>query len=96
MVKEISVEELLVSRLVRMNFLTGSVTIPREYGGYVIASGCGSGKTTSIKQLIGMKWHEGILYSASTINECDEMYNWVIENLVNKSVIGNKTLNEVA
>ena len=94
MVKEISVEELLVSRLVRMNFLTGSVTIPREYGGYVIASGCGSGKTTAIKQLIGMKWHEGILYSASTINECDEMYNWVIENLFNKSVIGNKTLNE--
>ena len=72
-----------------MNFLNCSIDVPLRYGGEVIASGCGSGKTTVIKDIIRQKYPEGVLYSASTIKECDEMYNWVIENLVNKEVVVN-------
>lgn len=62
---------------IHMEFLNGGkITIPGEYGGYVIASGCGSGKTTIIKELIRTQRYKGILYSASTIKECNEMYEY--------------------
>lgn len=67
-----------------MNFLNGTVTVPGTYGGYVIASGCGSGKTTVIKEIIRQKFNEGILYAASTIREVDEMYEWLVNNVVDK------------
>lgn len=50
-----------------MNFLNCSIKVPMRYGGEVIASGCGSGKTTIIKEIIRQKFNEGILYSAATI-----------------------------
>lgn len=63
-----------------MEFLNGGkITVPASYGGYVIASGCGAGKTTIIKQLIANPAvrREGVLYSAFTIKECDDMYSYV-------------------
>lgn len=41
---------------------------------YVIASGCGSGKTTAISKVIRRHFYEGILYCAFTIEECDAMF----------------------
>ena len=69
---------------IKMKFLNGEVGIPGNYGGYVIASGCGSGKTTIIKDIIRQKFHEGVLYAAATIRECNEMYDWLIDNVVDK------------
>lgn len=60
-----------------MEFLNGgSITVPNKQGAYVIASGCGSGKTTIIKDMIKNLSGEGILYSAATIEECNEMFTW--------------------
>jgi hypothetical protein len=70
--------------VIEMNFLNGSVTVPAGYGGYVVASGCGSGKTTVIKEIIRQKFNEGILYAASTIREVDEMYEWLMNNAVDR------------
>ena len=50
----------------------------------VISTGCGSGKTTAIKDLIFQYSSEGILYAAGTIKECNEMYDWLMENAVGK------------
>jgi type IV secretory pathway ATPase VirB11/archaellum biosynthesis ATPase len=36
----------------KLDFLNGTIIVPDEYGGYVVASGCGTGKTTAIKQII--------------------------------------------
>lgn len=63
---------------INMKFLNGEISIPGEYGGYVVASGCGSGKTTAIKKLIASEYREGILYSAATIDECNQMYQYCL------------------
>jgi hypothetical protein len=65
---------------IKLNFLNGSITIPNRHGGYVIASGCGSGKTTAIKKLILNQFNYGIVYSAFTIKECNEMYEFLVDN----------------
>lgn len=65
-----------------MRLKTGEIDVPNERGGYIISSGCGSGKTESIKSLIRNKYKEGILYCVDTKEELDKMYNWIIENLV--------------
>lgn len=65
--------------LIQMNFINGSMIIPDKYGGYVIASGCGSGKTTLIKDIIRKKFNKGILYVAATIDECNLMYQFCKE-----------------
>ena len=67
---------------ITMKFLNGEITIPSIPGGYVIAPGCGSGKTTNIVELIREFYNEGILYSASTIEECNYMYNKIIEYVI--------------
>ena len=36
----------------RMKLSTGVIDVPDDNGGYIISSGCGSGKTESIKSLI--------------------------------------------
>ena len=61
-----------------MTFLNGGgeITIPERYGAYVVASGCGSGETTIIKELIRTQNSSGILYAASTIQECNDMYQY--------------------
>ncbi|WP_300227269.1 hypothetical protein [uncultured Bacteroides sp.] len=65
-----------------MKLKTGEIDVPDERGGYIISSGCGSGKTESIKSLIRNKYNEGILYCVDTLEEIDKMYRWIIENLV--------------
>lgn len=65
-----------------MKLKTGEIDVPDERGGYIISSGCGSGKTESIKSLIRNKYNEGILYCVDTLEELDKMYRWIIENLV--------------
>ena len=35
----------------RMQLSTGVIDVPDDNGGYIISSGCGSGKTESIKSL---------------------------------------------
>ena len=65
-----------------MKLKTGEIDVPDERGGYIISSGCGSGKTESIKSLIRNKYNEGILYCVDTKEELDKMYNWIIDNLV--------------
>lgn len=74
-------------------FPNGSIDVPDQKGGYAIASGCGSGKTESIKSLIRQKWDKGILYCVDTIAECVKMYSWVKENLVGVKLNG-QTLTE--
>lgn len=64
---------------VHFKFLNGDILLPDRYGGFVISPGCGSGKTTAIKDLIRQKYSRGILYSASTIEECNLMYQFCKE-----------------
>lgn len=69
---------------IKMTFLNGGkITIPSIHDGYVVASGCGSGKTTIIKQMIRDRFHEGILYSASTIKECNDMFKYIVDLIEN-------------
>lgn len=80
---KILLEEDYSTKELTFNLLNGGFTLnPGKYGSYAIATGCGSGKTTIIKQLIGLKWHEGILYSAFTKDEVNSMYDWIVKNLV--------------
>lgn len=65
-----------------MRLKTGEIDVPDDRGGYIISSGCGSGKTESIKSLIRNKYNDGILYCVDTREELDKMYNWIIDNLV--------------
>ena len=65
-----------------MRLKTGEIDVPDDRGGYIISSGCGSGKTESIKSLIRNKYNDGILYCVDTKEELDKMYNWIIDNLV--------------
>lgn len=65
-----------------MRLKTGEIDVPNERGGYIISSGCGSGKTESIKSLIRNKYNDGILYCVDTKEELDKMYNWIMDNLV--------------
>ena len=58
------------------------VVIPPQYGGFVIPSGCGSGKTTAIVDMMIKMMDKGVLYSAATIEECNKMY----QMLINKQV----------
>lgn len=69
-----------------MRLKTGEIDVPNERGGYIVSSGCGSGKTESIKSLIRNKYNEGILYCVDTKEELDKMYNWIIDNLINTSI----------
>ena len=53
----------------RMRLKTGEIDVPDGRGGYIVASGMGSGKTESIKSLIRHKHDEGILYCVDTRDE---------------------------
>lgn len=72
---EIYLEE--IGKYIKFNFLNGSISIDQsKLGSYAICPGCGSGKTTLIKELIKLKWNEGILYSAFTKDEVNNMYQF--------------------
>lgn len=68
-------------------FKSGLISVPDDPGGYCISSGCGSGKTESIKSLIRNKHNEGILYCVDTISECQKMYQWCYDELVSPGII---------
>lgn len=76
-----------VGRGLDIPFKNGQVSVPDTPSGYCISSGCGSGKTESIKSLIRYKHSEGILYGVDTIPECQKMYEWCNEELVTPGVI---------
>lgn len=80
----IRVEEITHGFMSRFRFhqLNGSFDIRESgYGAYAIATGCGSGKTTGIKDMIRLRWYDGVLYSAFTKKEVDDMYQWIKSNL---------------
>ena len=89
--RKILLEEDFSTRELKFNLLNGSFTLnPGSYGSYAIATGCGSGKTSIIKQLISLKWHEGILYSAFTKDEVNSMYDWIVRNLIGNQNSGSQ------
>ena len=58
---------------IKMNFYNGSIEIPSKKAGYVVSCGCGSGKTTNIRQFIVSHQKEGVLYCVDTKDELDKM-----------------------
>ena len=68
-------------------FPNGTVSVPDTPGGYYVSSGCGSGKTESIKSLIRQKYPQGILYCVDTVAECMKLYQWVKDELVTPGII---------
>lgn len=70
----------------RMQLSTGTIDVPDKPGGYIISSGCGSGKTESIKSLIWQKYNEGILYCVDTRDELEKMYSWILTELTDKDM----------
>ena len=65
-----------------VSFKTGSATIPDQEGGYIISTGCGSGKTESIKDLIRKKFEHGVLYCVDTRLEAIKIHDWVLSDVV--------------
>ena len=65
-----------------VSFKTGSAAIPDQEGGYIISTGCGSGKTESIKDLIRKKFDHGVLYCVDTKCEANRIHQWVLSDLV--------------
>lgn len=65
-----------------MNFINCSVTLPTGTGLHIVSSGCGSGKTTMILEIIKKKWQDGILVVVQTINDAEELFA-KIENRIN-------------
>lgn len=67
-----------------MELHEGDIVIPDEPRCYVASTGCGSGKTESIKSLIRQKYDEGIVYCVDTKVELEKMYDWILANLCNR------------
>lgn len=73
------------------HFLNGDIIVNTDStGAYCIAPGCGSGKTTLIKDTIRLGWCHGVLYSAFTKNEVNEMFQYC------KSLIGSTIYDKAA
>ena len=76
--------------------LTGTIEVPDSLGGYVISTGCGSGKTTVIKEIIRLRYNDGILYCVDTREEAWKMYEWIEKNLINDPYYQDLTFNDVS
>lgn len=77
-----------IDGVLKFNFLNGTLELDESvYGAYALCPGCGAGKTTIVKQLIELKWNEGILYSAFTKDEVNNMYQFC------KTLIGSELIN---
>lgn len=76
--------------------LTGTINVPDSFGGYVISTGCGSGKTTVIKEIIQCRYNDGILYCVDTREEAWKMYEWIEKNLINDPYYQDLTFNDVS
>ena len=70
-----------------INLANGKVNVPDTNGCYVISTGCGAGKTESIKSLIRQKANSGIVYCVDTISELQKMYQWIKDNLCSIGVL---------
>lgn len=57
-----------------LNFINCSVHCPTGTGLHIISSGCGSGKTTMILEIVKEMWERGILIVVQTINDAEELY----------------------
>lgn len=66
----------------RTQLLNGNITVPDQFGGYIVSTGCGSGKTRAIKEIIRQRYNDGILYCVDTKDECSEMEKYILEELV--------------
>lgn len=60
-----------------IQFKNGCLDIPDRQGAYLLSTGCGAGKTQSIRELIQYKQDEGVLYCVDTKAEVDKMYNYL-------------------
>ena len=69
----------------QMNLKNGIIDVPDDTGCYVVSTGCGSGKTESIKSLIAQKYEEGIIYCVDTKAELMKMYWWILQNICGQS-----------
>lgn len=58
---------------VEMQFLNCSIPFPTCNGLHIVSSGCGSGKTTMILEIIKSKWKDGILVVTATKDAADEL-----------------------
>ena len=56
-----------------MHFTGCSIPFPDTSGLHIVSSGCGSGKTTMIREVIREKWKDGVLVVTSTINAAEEL-----------------------
>ena len=56
-----------------MYFTGCSIPFPDAPGLHIVSSGCGSGKTTMIREIIREKWKDGILVVTSTIDAAEEL-----------------------
>lgn len=66
----------------RAELLTGTIDVPDIPGGYIVSTGCGSGKTQTIKNLIAQRYNDGILYCVDTKSEGCKMHDWIIKELI--------------
>ena len=64
-----------------IHLANGEIQVPDEGGCYVVSTGCGSGKTESIKSLIRQKADRGIMYCVNSISELQKMHLWILRNL---------------
>lgn len=71
-------------------FPNGTVQVSDIQSAYCISSGCGRGKTESIKSLIRQSWNKGILYCVDTKAECSKMYQWITDNLIGEILNGER------
>ncbi len=74
-----------------MEFLNCKMELPLSSGLHVCSSGCGSGKTTMIQQIIEKFWKDGILVAVPTIEQAKEMENY-LDDLKNKLIMNGKRL----
>jgi len=56
-----------------MQFINCSIPFPTNKGLHIVSSGCGTGKTTMIMEIIKEKWQDGILVVTPTMNAADEL-----------------------
>lgn len=64
-----------------LNFLNGSIEIPDDPGAYAISSGCGSGKTTCIREMIRTSADKGVIYCVDTLEALEAMYRNIMEDI---------------
>lgn len=80
------VSELNSNGGIEFNLITGDIKLEVP-GNYVLATGCGSGKTSAMIDLILKKKSSGVLYSAKTIEECENMYAYLCDHGLKDEII---------